>query len=185
MNNRAYYVATKDFKSFSEPKVLFDPGYDNIDTTILKDRGKFIAIFKPDMITLDGDPHDIPLKELREGIVVFKRHGKYYFMWSIDDARSPDYRVGYGISDSPLGPVRTPEKDFIVLRQNGLAKGTAHHSVVNVPGTGRWHTIYHRHAVPGGGGYKRQTCLVRMEFNPDGTIKPMAPLTTPLQEGFA
>jgi hypothetical protein len=108
-----------------------------------------VSKLKPDMITLDGDPHDIPLKEFREGIVVFKRNGKYYFMWSIDDARSPDYRVGYGIADSPLGPVRTPEKDFVVLRQNGLAKGTAHHSVVNVPGTDRWYTIYHRHAAVG------------------------------------
>lgn len=138
---------------------------------------------KPDMISFDGDPATIRLKEFREGIVVFKRHGKYYFMWSIDDARSPDYRVGYGIADSPFGPVTSLEKDFIVLRQHGLAKGTAHHSVVNVPGTDRWYVAYHRHAVPGGGGYKRETCLVRMEFNPDGTIKPMDPLTTPFKPG--
>ena len=55
-------------------------------------------------------------------------------------------------------------------------KGTAHHSVVNVPGTDRWYIVYHRHAIPGGSGYQRETCLARMEFNPDGTIKPMDPL---------
>lgn len=131
---------------------------------------------KPDMITLDGDPATFTLKEFREGIVVFKRAGKYYFMWSIDDARSDDYRVGWGVSDSPYGPVTSPGTNFIVLRQHGLAKGTAHHSVVNVPGTDRWYVAYHRHAVPGGGGYQRETCLVRMEFNPDGSIKPMDPL---------
>jgi len=131
---------------------------------------------KPDMITLDGDPATIHLNEFREGIVVFKRAGKYYFMWSIDDARSPDYRVGYGIADSPYGPVTSPTNNFIVLRQHGAAKGTAHHSVVNVPGTDRWYVAYHRHAVPGGGGYKRETCLVKMEFNADGTIQPMDPL---------
>jgi hypothetical protein len=143
------------------------------------------TVFKlqPDMISFDGDPATIRLKEFREGIVVFKRHGKYYFMWSIDDARSPDYRVGWGIADSPFGPVTSPEKDFIVLRQHGLARGTAHHSVVNVPGTDRWYAVYHRHAVPGGGGYKRETCLVRLEFNADGTIKPMDPLTTPFKAG--
>lgn len=138
---------------------------------------------KPDMITLDGDPVDIPLKEFREGIVVFKRNGKYYFMWSIDDARSPDYRVGWGVADSPLGPVKAAEKDFIVLRQNGPAKGTAHHSVVQVPGTDRWYVAYHRHAIPNGGGYQRETCLARMEFDAAGGIKPMDPMIPAFQPG--
>lgn len=138
---------------------------------------------KEDMITLDGDPFEIPLKEFREGIVVFKRGGKYYFMWSIDDARSPDYRVGWGVADSPTGPVRTPEKDFIVLRKHGAAVGTAHHGVVNVPGTDRWYVAYHRHAIPGGGGYKRQVCLARMEFDADGSIRPMDPLVAPFKPG--
>lgn len=136
-----------------------------------------------DMISFAGDPIEFPLREFREGIVVFKRHGKYYFMWSIDDARSPDYRVGWGWSDSPTGPVVSPDKDFIVLRQNGHAKGTAHHGLVNVPGTDRWYVAYHRHAVPGGGGYKRQIVLARMEFNPDGTIRPMDPLVPAFPPG--
>jgi Glycosyl hydrolases family 43 len=55
---------------------------------------------KPDMITLDGEPKEIHLKDFREGIVVFKRSGKYYYMWSVDDARSDDYRVAYGIADT-------------------------------------------------------------------------------------
>ena len=147
------------------------------------DRKAQVCKLKPDMLTLDGDPVDIPLREFREGIVVFKRNGKYYFMWSIDDARSPNYRIGWGVSDSPYGPVLSPEKDFIVLQKNGPAIGTGHHSVVNVPGTDRWYAAYHRHAIPDGSGFKRETCLVRMEFNPDGTIKPMDPMTTPFHQG--
>lgn len=137
---------------------------------------------KEDMITLDGDPVQIPLRDFREGIVVFKRNGKYYFMWSIDDARSPNYRVGWAWSDSPTGPVEYAG-DFIVLQKHGNAVATAHHGVVNVPGTDRWYVAYHRHAVPGGSGYKRQVCLARMEFNADGTIKPMDPLVAPFQPG--
>jgi beta-xylosidase len=137
----------------------------------------------PDMISFAGGPVEIRLREFREGIVVFKRGGKYYFMWSIDDARSPDYRVGWGIADNPLGPVTSPERDFIVLRRNGKAVGTAHHSVVKVPGSDRWYAAYHRHAVPGGSGYKRQVCLARMEFNPDGSIRPMDPLAAPFKPG--
>jgi beta-xylosidase len=158
---------------------------DNGQACIFFGNGSLCQVYKlkPDMITLDGDPQDIPLKEFREGIVVFKRAGKYYFMWSIDDARSPNYRIGYGIADSPFGPVKSPDHDFIVLQKNGSAIGTGHHSVVNVPGTDRWYVAYHRHAIPGGGGYKRETCLVRMEFNADGTIKPMDPMTFPFQPG--
>lgn len=145
---------------------------------------KIAQVFKlkPDMITLDGDPVDIPLKEFREGICVFKRQGKYYFMWSIDDARSPNYRVGYGIADSPLGPVTSPA-NHIVLQKNGAAVGTAHHSVVNVPGTDRWYMAYHRHAIPGGGGYQRETCLARMNFNADGSIQPVDPLVPAFRPG--
>lgn len=138
-----------------------------------------------DMISFDGEHIEFPLRDFREGIVVFKRHGKYYFMWSIDDARSPDYRVGWGVSDSPYGPVVSPEaeEDFIVLRQNGPAQGTAHHSVVNVPGTDRWYVAYHRHAVPGGGGYKRETCIVRMQFDEAGNILPMDPMQPAFKAG--
>ncbi|MDQ8205673.1 family 43 glycosylhydrolase [Pelagicoccus sp. SDUM812003] len=138
-----------------------------------------------DMISFDGEHVEFPLRDFREGIVVFKRNGKYYFMWSIDDARSPDYRVGWGVSDSPYGPVVSPdaEEDFIVLRQNGPAQGTAHHSIVNVPGTDRWYVAYHRHAVPGGGGYKRETCIVRMEFDDQGNILPMDPMQPAFEKG--
>jgi len=142
-----------------------------------------VVRLKPDMVTLDGPPAGIPLNQFREGIVVFKRGGKYYFMWSIDDARSPDYRVGWGVADSPLGPVRSPDNHFIVLQKHGAAVGTAHHSVVNVPGTDRWYVAYHRHALPQGGGYQRQTALARMTFDGAGNIEPMDPLAAPFKPG--
>jgi hypothetical protein len=138
---------------------------------------------KPDMVSLDGPPAAIALKDFREGIVVFKRAGKYYFMWSIDDARSPGYRVGWGVADSPMGPVTSPADNFIVLQRHGAAVGTAHHSVVNVPGTDRWYVAYHRHALPQGGGYQRETVLARMEFDNAGNIKPMDPLSAPFKPG--
>ena len=142
-----------------------------------------VVKLNPDMISIDGQPVDISLKDFREGIVVFKRAGKYYFMWSIDDARSPNYRVGWGVSKTPNGPVKTPDKDFIVLQKDGAAVATAHHSVVNVPGTDRWYAAYHRHAIPDGSGYKRETCLVPMVFNSDGSIKPMNPMKAAFTSG--
>lgn len=142
-----------------------------------------VVKLNPDMISIDGQPVDLSLKDFREGVVVFKREGKYYFMWSIDDARSPNYRVGWGFSRTPHGPVKTPNKDFIVLQKNGAAVATAHHSVVNVPGTDRWYAAYHRHAIPDGSGYKRETCLVPMEFTSNGAIKPMDPMKAAFESG--
>ncbi|RYG25387.1 glycosyl hydrolase family 43 [bacterium] len=130
---------------------------------------------KPDMITLDGEPTYFPIKDFREGLCVFKRNGLYYFMWSEDDARSDDYRVAYGTSKSPFGPVEVP-KEKIVLKKSGLVKGTGHHSVVQIPGTDRWVVAFHRHAIPGGGGYKRETCLSEMRFGPNGEILPIDPM---------
>lgn len=38
-NHRLYYVTTKDFTTFSEPKLLYDPGFSCIDAVLVK-RGK-------------------------------------------------------------------------------------------------------------------------------------------------
>lgn len=55
--------------------------------------------------------------------------------------------------------------------------------MVNVPGPDHWYVAYHRHAIPDGSGYKRETCLVPMEFNPNGTIKPMDPMNPAFKPG--
>lgn len=46
MNNRTYYVTTKDFQTFSEPAVLFDPGFDHIDATMVSFGNKYKLIIK-------------------------------------------------------------------------------------------------------------------------------------------
>ncbi|MFN3409718.1 MAG: family 43 glycosylhydrolase [Limisphaerales bacterium] len=44
--HRAYYTLTKDFQNFTEPKRLFDPGFNNIDTTLLRVNGRYHIVFK-------------------------------------------------------------------------------------------------------------------------------------------
>jgi hypothetical protein len=109
-----------------------------------------------------------------EGSFVFKRNGTYYFMWSENDTRSEDYRVAYATGPSPLGPWT---KRGVVLQKRLSAgiKGTGHHSVVRTPGTDTWYVAYHRFAVPAGNGTNRETAVDRMEFNTDGTIRPIVP----------
>lgn len=46
-NHRLYYITTKDFKTISKTKLLYDPGFSSIDATIVK-RGKndYVLVFK-------------------------------------------------------------------------------------------------------------------------------------------
>lgn len=70
-----------------------------------------------------------------EGSYVFYRDGKYYFMWSENDTRSPEYRVRYAISDSPVR-LDNPISETIVLRKDPDQANlrTGHHAVINKPG---------------------------------------------------
>lgn len=132
-----------------------------------------------DMISYDPDavkrvtPTDSDgNKTYNEGAFMIKRRGKYYLMWSEFDTRDPRYSVSYAIADSPFGPF-IKEENNPILKAKGIVKGAGHHSVVQVPGKDEWYICYHRFAIPDGTGYKRETCISPMEFNEDGTIKPV------------
>jgi len=45
-NHRIYYVTTKDFKSFSQAALLYEPGFNSIDATILKDNDRWVMFLK-------------------------------------------------------------------------------------------------------------------------------------------
>ena len=117
----------------------------------------------------------------REAPYVFKRKGIYYFLWSVDDTGSPNYHVAYGTSTSPLGPIEVA-KEPVILQQRPDQEiyGTAHNSVVQVPGKDKWYIVYHRINKDyldrrNGPGYHREVCIDPMEFEPDGRIKPVTP----------
>ncbi len=50
-NHRIYYQTTKDFKTFSETKLLYDPGFSTIDATIVPDGKRFVMVFKDETLT--------------------------------------------------------------------------------------------------------------------------------------
>jgi len=45
-NHRMYYVLTKDFKTFSKTKMLYDKGFNVIDATIVPDGKQFVMFLK-------------------------------------------------------------------------------------------------------------------------------------------
>ncbi|MDM8159863.1 family 43 glycosylhydrolase [Labilibaculum sp. K2S] len=118
----------------------------------------------------------------REGSYVIYRNGTYYFMWSEDDTRSPNYKVRYATSDSPVGKLTIPENN-IVIRQDKDQEiyATGHNSAIQIPGKDEWYLVYHRFTRPkgitmgGAGGFHREVCIDKLEFNADGSIKEVKP----------
>ena len=116
----------------------------------------------------------------REGAYVFYRKGTYYFMWSVDDTGSPNYHVCYGTAKSPLGPITIDEQNYLVIKQKPEDQiyGTAHNSVLQIPGKDEWYIVYHRinknfiHHEPG---IHREVCIDKMTFDKQGRIIPVIP----------
>jgi beta-xylosidase len=100
----------------------------------------------------------------------------YYFMWSEGGWTGPDYSVAYAMADSPLGPFTRVGK--ILEQDASIATGAGHHSVIrgrDVEGERpeRWYIVYHRRPLGETDRNARVVCIDRMEFNEDGTIKPV------------
>lgn len=120
----------------------------------------------------------------REGIYVFCREGIYYFFWSEDDTGSENYKVRYGTSDNPTGPISVPSNNIVIRKDpSKQIYGTGHCSVIQLPGKDEWYVVYHRFGRPrlDPSGYRREVCLDKLEFNEDGSVKQV----TPTLEGFA
>lgn len=123
-----------------------------------------------------------PDHTFREGVHVFFRGGTYYFLWSEDDTRSPNYRVRYATAKSPLGPLEIPEDNLVIARDDSAGiYGTGHNSTIQVPDRDEWYIVYHRFTYPKGigmgdsGGFHREVCIDRMEFDDAGRIKQVTP----------
>jgi arabinoxylan arabinofuranohydrolase len=147
------------------------------------------VMLSDDMTAIDtaGIKIITPDATFREGTEVFYRNGKYYFLWSENDTRSEDYRVRYGVAESPLGKITVPENNLVLAKDTTKGiYGTGHNSVIQVPGTDRWYIVYHRFTRPKGitmgasAGYNREVCIDILEFEADGQIKRVVPTLTGL-----
>ena len=119
----------------------------------------------------------------REAPYVFYRKGTYYFLWSVDDTGSANYHVCYGTSKSPLGPIEMVDGQYpTILKQvpEKFIYGTAHNSVLQLPGKDEWYIVYHRinrHYIERNmqPGIHREVCIDRMTFDKKGRIIPVTP----------
>jgi hypothetical protein len=190
---------TGPFTDSGQPLIHFKPtgvtGGQEIDPDVFQDpvSGKCYlywgngymagAELNDDMVSIKQETVTVmtPDATFREGSYVFYRNGLYYFMWSENDTGSPDYRVRYGTATSPLGPITVPASNLVISRNDALAiYGPGHNAVLQLPGKDEWYIVYHRlnrpnalnYATPGN---YREICIDRLEFNKDGSIRPVIP----------
>lgn len=135
-----------------------------------------IVRLTPDLLHIrpfaDGTMYkEVTPEKYVEGPFMLYRNGKYYFMWSEGGWGGPDYSVAYAISDTPFGPFKRIGK--ILQQDPDVATGAGHHSVVQDPSNGNYYIIYHRRPLDRTGVSERQTCIDLLQFNDDGTIKPI------------
>ena len=108
-----------------------------------------------------------------EGPFMFKKDGKYYFMWSEGGWGGPDYSVAYAIADSPFGPFNRIGK--ILQQDEKVATGAGHHSIMHVPGSEDYYIVYHRRPLNDDARDHRATCIDKMTFDKKGRIVPVKP----------
>ena len=106
-----------------------------------------------------------------EGPFMFKKDGKYYFMWSEGGWGGPDYSVAYAISDSPFGLFKRVAK--ILQQDPSVATSAGHHSLLHAPGTDDYYIVYHRRPLNDNARDHRVTCIDKMTFDKDGFINPV------------
>jgi arabinoxylan arabinofuranohydrolase len=162
---------------FCDPKTKKDYLYWGNGYLAVSELNKDMVSIKPNTTKIITPP-----KTFREGVYVFYRNGLYYFLWSENDTRDEDYRVRYGTSKSPTGPLDIPDNNLILSKRAELGiYGTGHNSVLQVPGKDEWYIVYHRFSRPNGismgraAGFHREVCIDKMEFNADGSIKVVTP----------
>jgi beta-xylosidase len=131
---------------------------------------------KPDFTGLlpfaDGSVYkEITPQGYVEGPIMFRRQGKYYFMWSEGGWGGPHYRVAYAMSESIFGPF---ERIGTVLQQDtAVATGAGHHSVIALPRRDEWFIVYHRRPLGETDANHRVVCIDRMWFDEKGLIRPV------------
>ncbi|MDE7408526.1 MAG: family 78 glycoside hydrolase catalytic domain [Muribaculaceae bacterium] len=143
---------------------------DNGDRYIIWGLRNF-ARMKDDMVTIDSIyTVDTRKKSYTEGPIFFKRNGIYYYLYTIMALEKYEYY--YQMShESPLGPYITPKQDVVCTTDADAGVfGPGHGCVFNPIGTDDYYLVFLEFSR---NSTDRQIYAGKLEFNADGTIKPM------------
>ena len=134
---------------------------------------RMAAKMNTDMISVDTSSMTIPTKRkgYSEGPIFFERKGIYYYLYTL--AGDEKYQYAYVTSkQSPMGPFDFPKQDIITTTNYATGVyGPGHGNVFNIPGTDDYYIAYLEFSRAS---TNRQTYVNKLEFNEDGSIKPVS-----------
>ncbi|MEJ5238156.1 MAG: family 43 glycosylhydrolase [Limisphaera sp.] len=176
------------FRDSGRPLLIGDATFEAIDPMVFRDprSGRFflyaggsagarLRVFElqPDLVSLAREIPVATPPRFTEGAFMHFWRGKYYLSYSHGSFRHASYSVHYATGDSPTGPW---QYQGAILTSDATRKGPGHHAFFQHPRTGEWLIVYHRwENQMGDGPYRgsRQICIDRVEFEPDGRIRPV------------
>jgi hypothetical protein len=145
---------------------------DDDGTTYMFYSRRRVVKLKPDLSGPDGRVITIDTGETNysEGPWIFKRKGIYYYLYTLGGG--DNYAYAYVMSrESPTGPWTIPENKLISQTDPDAGiYGPGHGGFLNPKNTDDWYFI---HLEFGRSSTNRQIFAQKMEFNADGTIKPI------------
>ena len=121
-----------------------------------------VVKLKKNMIEMDGAIKVLSVTNFHEGIWVHKKDSLYYLSYPSEKGDKIANLLEYSVSKSPEGPF---EYKGIIMDNRSR---NIHHAIVKV--LNKWYIFYHvQTALP----YQRRVCMEYIEYNEDGTIKPI------------
>ncbi|RSV37328.1 glycoside hydrolase [Sphingomonas sp. ABOLE] len=157
--------------------------WEDIDPTVFTDddgttwiawgnRQCYIAKLKPNMIEIDGPITEITPPHFEEGPWLHKRGALYYLTYaSLDRSKHRDEKVSYATAPSIQGPWTYRGE----LTGSGKYSFTIHPGIVQFKGD--WYLFLHNATLAigdlSGAIGRRAVTVERLEYNPDGTMKPV------------
>ncbi len=104
-----------------------------------------------------------------EGPSVLKHKNQYYFVYSANDFRNPDYAVGYAVSTHPLGPWKKYTGNPIISRKELGINGTGHGDFVKNK-RGKLYYVLHTHFAANKVA-PRKTAIIQVKFGKNRSEK--------------
>lgn len=166
-HNGAQPIDPHLFKDEDGTIYLFYGGWGHCNVCIMNEEMNGLKPFP------DGNLfHEITPQDYVEGPCMFKRRGKYHFMWSSGCWEDNTYRVNAAYADTPLGPFENPV-NILCTGNSTFANGPGHNGYLYLKDQDLYLTVYHRHNNEVDHRNARYLCIDVMEFDQDGNIKPV------------
>jgi beta-xylosidase len=165
--NGAQPIDAHLFKDDDGTVYLFWGGWRHCNLAIMSEDMTALVPFEDGSLCKEITPPDYV-----EGPCMFKKDGKYYFMWSAGNWETGTYRVNAAFADSPFGPFESYSR-VLDSGDGKLANGPGHNGYFYLPEEDLYLCVYHRHRPDISDGNARFMCLDVMRFGEDGNILPV------------